>query len=114
MERMTNYYTAAHWLHNSLILCNNIGEIDQSIYDNFRFDFKDEEGNTREIYQWFLTDASEDDVEYLEKSFGLLFTYSEKLDLYVLCVDHWGTLWESVPCPCYNDDIQDAYLKEKA
>ncbi|MBR7081007.1 MAG: hypothetical protein IKI40_10900 [Treponema sp.] len=28
MERMTNYYTAAHWLHNSLILCNDIGEID--------------------------------------------------------------------------------------
>ena len=111
MTRQTNYYNAAHWLNNSLILCNDIGEVDSSIYDEFRFDTEDENGNTIDIYQWFLTDASLSDVEYLEKSFGLLFTYSEKLDLFVLCVDHFGTMWDGVPCDCYNDDIPDELLK---
>lgn len=111
MTRQTNYYNAAHYLHNSLILCNNIGEIDGSIYENMRFPTYDEENEAEvEIYQWFLTSASESDVEWLEKSFGLLFTYSEKLDLFVLCVDHLGTMWDSVPCDCYNDDIPDSLL----
>ncbi len=113
---VTNYYVAAHWLHNSLILCNDIVNIDQSVFDNLRFPFwqyEDEDGNIydnesdydgdgelyekeTEIYQWFLTDCSESDVEYLEEHFGLLFTYSDMLDLYVLCVDHFGTMWKGV------------------
>lgn len=51
-----------------------------------------------EIFQWRLTDCSESDVEYLERRFGLLFTYSNLLGLYVLCVDHWGTSLDCVPC----------------
>ena len=35
---------------------------------------EDEEGNTIDIYQYYLSDASEADVEYLEKTFGLLFS----------------------------------------
>ena len=49
--------------------------------------------------QWFITDCSQSDVEYLEKSFNLLFTYSELLDKYILCVDHWGTSWDYVKIP---------------
>lgn len=30
--------------------------------------------------------------------FNLLFVYSPKLDLYVLCVDHYGTSWDYVVC----------------
>lgn len=96
----TNYYIATHWLHNSLILCNEIPNVDPSIWDNMRFSIyeEDEDGyeNEVEIYQYFLTNCSEDDVEYLEKHFGLHFTYSELLDLYVLCVTHWGTSWDYV------------------
>ena len=110
MPRKTNYYNAVHYLHNNLILCNEIVEIDGSVRENVRFDLKDEEGRTVEIFQWFLTDASEDDVEWLEKSFHLKFTYSDKLDLYVLCVDHFGTPWNGVECECYNDDISDENL----
>ena len=62
------------------------------------FKFEDEEGNYTKIYQWFLTSYSLDDVRFLEDHFGLLFTYSEKLDLYVLCVDHYGTSWDYVHC----------------
>ena len=114
----TNYAVAVNWLNNDYVLCNNIGEVDPSIWDNMRFSlwyYEDEDGNyydnesdyegdgelqecQNEIYQYFLTDASESDVEYLEEHFGLLFTYSDLLDLYVLCVDHYGTSWDYVGC----------------
>ena len=34
----TNYSVAVNWCNNALILCNNITEIDPSIYDNMRFE----------------------------------------------------------------------------
>lgn len=113
MERETNYYRAVHWFDMSLVLCNQIPEIDNSIWDNMRFDCYDEDENPKEIYQWYITNCSKSDVEWLESSFGLLFTYSDMLDCYILCVDHWGTSWDYVYCPCYNDDISDELLKQK-
>lgn len=93
----TNYSVAVNWCNNALILCNNITEIDPSIYDNMRFElFDEEDGTQRDIYQWFITDCTDDDVEYLENTFGLLFTYSDLLDKYILCVDHFGTSWDYV------------------
>ena len=71
----------------------------QSVYDNMRFqDYDEETDSYTEIYQWFISDCSEDDVEYLERNFGLLFTYSDLLDKYILCVDHFGTSWDYVHC----------------
>lgn len=99
----TTYAKATKWLHNNLIMCNNIAEIDPSVYDYFRFNLEDEEGNYTEIMQWFITDCSKSDVEYLEKSFNLLFTYSELLDKYILCVDHWGTSWDYVSVEVNQD-----------
>lgn len=94
----TDYKTAVNWLHNSLVLCNNIVEVDPSVIDNARFAWYDEEEEQdTEIYQWFITDCSENDVEYLESRFpGLLFSYSDMLDVFVLCVDHFGTAWSGV------------------
>ena len=110
----TNYGVAVNWLNSNFILCNEIQNLDQSIFDNARFGFfyyTDEDGNqyesesdyegeeelnenSREIFQYYLTDCSESDVEFLEETFpGLLFTYSDLLGLYVLCVDHYGTNW---------------------
>lgn len=90
----TTYKEAVNWLNNDYILCNNLLDIDQSVYENARYNAYDEETETQtEIFQWYLTDASTEDVEFLEKHFGLLFTYSNLLDLYVLCVDHYGTSW---------------------
>lgn len=109
--RMTSYYKAVHWLNSALILCNEIETVDPSIYENLRFELVDEEDRKKTIFQWFLTDMSEEDVEWMERSFGLLFTYSEKLELYVLCVDHCGTPWQGVECPCYNEDITDGQLE---
>lgn len=95
----TTYREAVDWLNNNYILCNKLPEIDQSVFENMRFDIFDEENDSyTEIYQWYLTDAGESDVEFLEKHFGLLFAYSDLLDCYVLCVDHLGTSWGYVKC----------------
>lgn len=93
----TNYRTAANWLHNSLILCNEV-QNEEMFWENCRFDVEDEEGNYMDIYQTYLTDCSESDVCFLEEHFGLLFSYSERLNLYILCVDHYGTSWDYVSC----------------
>ena len=92
-----SYADAVKRFNNSLILCNNISELDTTIWDNCRFAlWEDEDGDMKDIYQWYLTDCTAEDVEYLEKWYDLLFTYSEMLDCFVLCVDHWGTSWTGV------------------
>lgn len=65
--------------------------------------FDEEDGTQRDIYQWFITNCTDDDVEYLEKTFGLLFTYSDLLDKYILCVDHFGTSWDYVEWTTTNE-----------
>lgn len=97
----TNFRVAVDWLNLNLILCNGITEIDPSVWDNMRFDTYDEETEEyTEIYQYYLTSASSDDVRWLEEHFGLQFTYSELLDLYILCVTHYGTSWDYVYWEC--------------
>lgn len=106
----TNYKTAVNWLNGSLTLCNDIVNIDNSVFENYRFEYYNEETDEyTEIYQYFLTSYSLDDVRFLEKHFNLLFSYSEKLDLYILCVDHWGTSWDYVTC---YTDLEPAEIKE--
>ena len=107
MRRTTNFRKAVEFLHGNLILCNDIVNVDESIWDNFRQSLYDEEGNPIDIYQYYATSCNIHDVEWFEKSFegGYLFTYSEKLDLYILCVTHWGTPWDGVDIDCINDDI---------
>lgn len=99
----TNYRVATQWCNNNLILCNCLPDMDSSVYDNVRFAWEDEDGYETEVYQWFLTDCSDFDVKYLEDTFGLLFTYSDLLGLYVLCVDHYGTSWDYVYCETTNE-----------
>ena len=60
----TNYSVAINWCNNALILCNNITEIDPSVYDNMRFElFDEEDGTQRDIYQWFITDCTDGECE---------------------------------------------------
>lgn len=92
----TSYYTAVHWLHNNFVLCNNVLDIDEGLLEQLPYDEESEE--FKEIFQYYITDASESDVNYLQKAFGLEFAFSDKLDCYILLVDHWGTGWKFVPC----------------
>lgn len=97
-----SYKDAVEYMHNSLILCNNILEIDEYLFENCELCNPEEE-----FFQYFLTDCSKDDAESLHEWFGLNFLYSEKLDLYVLAVDHFGTPWNSVSCGVYNKEVAE-------
>ena len=93
----TNYSVAVNWCNNNYIMQNDICELDFSVIENCRFDVE------KEIFQYFITDCSQFDVEYLEENFGLLFSYSNLLDKYILCVDHFGTNWSYVYCETKNE-----------
>ena len=115
--KQTTYSIAINWLRPSLVLCNNIAEIDQSVFDNARFSFYDEDKEIEtEIFQWYLTNLSLDDVEWIEKNFpDMKFTYSNLLDCFVLCVDHFGTAWDYVPTSISDDLLktnQDVEYKD--
>jgi hypothetical protein len=105
MVKYTTYRIATKWLNNNYILANSITE-EEGFFDECRFDLYDEYDNFIDIFQYYITDASLDDVEYLEKNFGLKFSYSNKLDCFVLCVDHYGTSWDYVSC-----EISDELLE---
>ena len=103
-----HYYSEiADKLDNNLILCNNIADIDESIYNNMVYgdyweeDFKAqekegvEEIQSPEIYQYFLLDCQEYQIKDLQEHYPeLIYSYSEVLDLFVLCVPHCGTSWD--------------------
>lgn len=95
---ITDYYTAVHWLKSAFILCNEIVENDESVIENIEYpELTEEEMNRIEIFQWFLTNMSEEDKEWMQKNFpDLIFSYSDKLGLWILCVDHFGTMWKGV------------------
>ena len=98
MKYLTNYKVAVYWLNGSLVPCDDIANVDPSIFENTRFaTYDDDETNEHtEIYQYYLTNYDAGDVEFLEQHFNLLFSYSDMLGLYVLCVDHFGTSWDYV------------------
>ena len=78
-----------------LILCNNIANIDESVWDNQEFDDEIYELETMEIFQYYLCDIYDYVKEQLI-NWGFIFSYSNMLDLDVLMVDHWGTSWDYV------------------
>jgi len=104
MKYSTNYATAVNWLHNNYILCNNIVEVDPAMEYNEEL-YDEENDEYHEIYQFYLSDCSEDDIQFLREHFGLLFAQSPLLNLYVLLVDHYGTSWDYVPC---DTDLESA------
>jgi hypothetical protein len=80
---------------SDLVLCNNIGK-DYSVYDNMQYNenfYKDTED--LEIYQHFLCNLTGFEKETLLE-YGIILSYSDQLDLDILCVDHLGTNWDYV------------------
>jgi len=100
-----------------VVLCNNITEIDPDIWDNvesgeietyFNKDWEEitreewealeEQGEEtheqfKEFYQFFIIDRN--GAEWLEQA-GEVVLYSDVLDVFIWCVDHWGTSWAYV------------------
>lgn len=85
-------------LIGELVLCNNIADIDESIYGNMEYN-KDnyEEDVYPTIRQWFLCNLSEWEINYIKRVYpDVILSYSDKLDLDILCVNHSGTSWNCV------------------
>ena len=110
-NKTTTYAKAIKWCNNSYILFNDICKIDC----NFELpinSFDKETGESKEFFQFYITDCSTRDKEFLENSFGLAFGYSPLLDKYILCVDHFGTSWDYVGCKVLNDNICDSIYND--
>ena len=102
-------YSQIFYPDSSLILCNNIPQVDEYLLDNLEngdfTTYYDENGDEcdkenaveqyeNDIFQWYIIDNST--AERLKRSTKELIFYSEKLDVYVLGVTHYGTAWDYV------------------
>lgn len=108
-----SYRFATGFIQNK-ILMNNIVELDENIWENIPSVYNEEEDEYEypEIYQWYLTDLSDNEANWLQETFELILAYSDKLDCWCLLVDHFGTSWDGVACDVYNEDFWEVRGKE--
>ena len=75
-------------------------EVDSGIWDNIQVGslYDSEEDSYSEVYQWYIIDINDWDVDYLRGNDinDFIITYSDVLDCYILAVTHWGTSWDYV------------------
>ena len=90
-----SYRTIVEHYIGDIVLCNNIINIDESIWNNLQNGYDEDTEEYVEIYQYYLCNISEwDRKELLEM--GIVLSYSDMLECDVLCVDHYGTSWDYV------------------
>lgn len=89
-----SYRTIVDYYVGDIVLCNNIVNVDPSVYDNIELSQMYEE-EYPEIYQYYLCNVGEFEKEEAKKA-GLIFSYSNELECDVLLVDHFGTSWDYV------------------
>ena len=103
--------------NDSLLRCNDIPKVDELLWDNIEggelYNYYDNDGNEitkeeydelgwenganeqmRDIYQYYLINESLADM--LKEHTDNIVFYSDKLNLYVLGVTHFGTGWSCV------------------
>lgn len=106
-------YSQLFYPGSQMLLCNDIANVDEELFDNIKhgdlYNYYDEEGTlltaeeadeyegevevlTCEVYQYYLIDAGT--AERLMYHTDELILYSNKLNLYVLGVMHFGTSWD--------------------
>ena len=79
---------------SDFVLCLKINEVDEFVWENMQnVDFDSDEEIC--IYQYYLCNLSDFERETLLE-YGIILSYSNVLDLDVLCVDHLGTSWAYV------------------
>lgn len=109
MQTFPSTYEKATSFISNMVQLNNIEEIDPNFYidnDEILFKYDEEAGYCKsiEIYQFFITDCSTELVEHIKELFpSLIFAFSNRLDSWILCVDHYGTLWSGVYCETTDD-----------
>jgi len=91
-----SFRTAVRWGDASLVILNKITEIDPDFdpYIDF-YESEDNDEESPEFYQYYITDLSDDSAEWSKKVFpDLTLVFSELLDAWILCVSHYGTSWD--------------------
>lgn len=98
----TDFATAIRWLNSNYNEFSAALKYDKEI--KAIFDKKYNDGYTTP----YLSDCSEDEVQYLENTFGLIFEYSKVFQKWLLIVNHFGTQWNYVKWPVYSKDWWDS------
>lgn len=108
-----SYEFATSFIQNK-VLMNNVVELDENIWENIPSVYNEEEDDYEypEIYQWYLTDLSDDEANWLQETFEVILAYSEMLERWILCVPHFGTSWDGVSCDVYNKEFWEGRGKE--
>lgn len=102
-------YSQIFYPDSNMLLCNDIREVDETIWDNIEsgelLEYFDADGNPceeedaeetteNEIFQFYLIDRGT--AQRLMRSTNEVVMYSDMLNLYVLGVTHLGTAWDYV------------------
>lgn len=77
----------------NLVLCNEVVNIEENFWDNIQVN--GEIGDYEEFYQFYLCSLSSFEKDRL-LDYGIILSYSNKLELDILCVNHFGTSWDYV------------------
>ena len=97
-----SYKTLVDRFVGNRVLCNNIVDIDEFLYDNVVVGnlYNEEQDEYVEIFQYFICNVNYWEIETLREltqdNNDIIIAYSNVLDCYVLMVDHWGTSWDYV------------------
>ena len=77
---------------DNLVLCNDIVNEDEMVELNVA---ENPAFYNNEIYQYYVCNIP-DYIKELLTEWGFIISYSDKLNVDVLMVDHWGTSWDYV------------------
>ena len=97
-----SYRTLVERFIGDIVLCNNVVEVDEYLYDNVVVGnlYNEEQDEYVEIFQYYLCNVSQCEIEMLREltqdNNDIILAYSDILECYVLMVDHFGTSWNYV------------------
>ena len=97
----TDFNTAIKWFGNNFVNINNLRKIEPSFDRKIRRKY---EKNGNKICQTLISDCSDNETEYLKKTFGLKFEHSVLLKKHILLVNHIDTDWNHIKQPIYSQE----------
>ncbi len=101
-NKRISYKTLCEYLFTDMILCNEFYKADEYFQDwaecGQDLFYNEDDDESTEIYQYFIVDFRDFNLDFIKKycQNEIILWYSEKLGLYILGVDHFGTSWRYV------------------